>query len=766
MRLPRIFKRRADRIDPDAIWKEYRGVVEPSGLFDAAWYLRQYPEALNSGLHPFDHYITEGWKKGHSPGPRFDAQWYLTVYPDVAASGNEPLLHFIRHGQAEGRAPNDASYEAANASPEELPVTELLAEGREPNGAGHEAANAPPKKLPITELFAPVRLSASDATPKRILVIGSCFAEGVAHFLPATLPGCERDFILFNHAGRLPEAPPRPLEDYDFILVMPPLRTIMPEYGYVRLPYDDIEAFESFFQTSVVRLEALLDGALEYTRARSKTTFVVNFLTPQRNYLGRLLPKRDLRNPAYFCQQLNTELEKIVAKAPAAHFVDFDDLASSIGKCRLQDDSLELSNHGGSVGDGIWGSEYDLQRLEPLTPYREQFDFMMTSNEIVDCLWREVLATFKVLKQADSIKLVVTDLDDTLWRGVAVEGETISDLATEGWPLGYMEALLIVKRRGLLLGVISKNDRSSIERIWPRMCRGLIEMRDFAAIKINWSPKVKSMEEMLQEANLLPRNVLFIDDNPVERAAMAAAFPEMRVIGGNPFELRRLLLWSPETQAPSVTAESTRRTEMVQAQVLREESRKKLSREEFLATLGVRMRLVPLSGVENALFPRAFELLNRTNQFNTTGKRWSREEIVEALADGARLHVFEVEDIYVKYGLVGVIVELRGRLLQFVMSCRTVGLEAELAAVSALAERLRAEGEDVLEALIKETQSNVLSRDIWRKTGFEEVGEGLWRVESACVLAIPAHIKMEPARPPGFGTDNCKCVPKAEEFHD
>jgi hypothetical protein len=88
-----------------AIWDKYSHLVEPSGLFDADWYIQKYPEATTSGLHPFDHYILEGWKKGHSPGPMFDATWYLTYY-ELAGTGYEPLLHFIRHGAAEGRKTN------------------------------------------------------------------------------------------------------------------------------------------------------------------------------------------------------------------------------------------------------------------------------------------------------------------------------------------------------------------------------------------------------------------------------------------------------------------------------------------------------------------------------------------------------------------------------------------------------------------------------------------------------------------------------------
>lgn len=80
-----------------------RRCIEQSGLFDATWYLRQAPDAVESGLDPLEHYFYFGWKAGLSPGPYFDASWYRTFYNDVDVAGWEPLLHFIRYGMQRGR---------------------------------------------------------------------------------------------------------------------------------------------------------------------------------------------------------------------------------------------------------------------------------------------------------------------------------------------------------------------------------------------------------------------------------------------------------------------------------------------------------------------------------------------------------------------------------------------------------------------------------------------------------------------------------------
>jgi hypothetical protein len=76
-----------------------------SGLVDASWYLREYPDAAKSGRAPAEHYVEEGYARGYRPNPFFDTRWYLERYEDVRRSGKNPLLHYIQYGAREGRDP-------------------------------------------------------------------------------------------------------------------------------------------------------------------------------------------------------------------------------------------------------------------------------------------------------------------------------------------------------------------------------------------------------------------------------------------------------------------------------------------------------------------------------------------------------------------------------------------------------------------------------------------------------------------------------------
>jgi len=126
----------------------------------------------------------------------------------------------------------------------------------------------------------------------------------------------------------------------------------------------------------------------------------------------------------------------------------------------------------------------------------------------------------RTLRQIDQVKLVIVDLDDTLWRGVIAEEGIDRPMVTEGWPAGLVEALVTLKKRGVLLAIASKNDEDRIRSFWPHLYGGRLELADFASVKINWQSKAENIAQILKETNLLPRNVVFLDDNPVERARL------------------------------------------------------------------------------------------------------------------------------------------------------------------------------------------------------------------------------------------------------
>jgi FkbH-like protein len=338
---------------------------------------------------------------------------------------------------------------------------------------------------------------------------------------------------------------------------------------------------------------------------------------------------------------------------------------------------------------------------------------------------------FRVVRQIDSVKLVIFDLDDTLWRGLI--GEHYGDDADRrpvwvGWPLGVHEAIQHLKARGILVAACSKNNLDVVKTRWNRpIPLEWITLDDFVSTEIGWGSKAEGVARILNEVNLTSRNVVFVDDNPVEREAVKSAFPDIRVMGANPFHTRRILLNASETQVPILTAESAVRDTMVRRQKERECERKNMSRDEFLRNLNCRVQLHQVSGVNDAKFDRTLELLNKTNQFNTSGKRWPIGEIDGHLKVGGQIVVFTVADKFTSYGLVGVVLLLNNEFQQLVMSCRILGLDVETGVVKMIVRDMRERGVmGPIVASIVETEPNIVCRDVFVRAGFRNAGGGVF----------------------------------------
>ena len=588
------------------------------------------------------------------------------------------------------------------------------------------------------EFRAPLDLALTQTILRRALVVGSCFAEGFSWAIGKTFPGAEADFLLFNNASEIP-SPPRPVAEYDFQVTVLPLRTVMPQGLFAGLGWNDQKAFAERLRWSEQMLSHMLQVSHNLNAEHNLTTFISNFLCPQSHSMGRLLPYNDPRNPAWFVRRLNDIVAEFCAARPNAYLLNADELAGHIGRCHLQDDIVMTNSHGAYIDD--WDLGFDQDRLDPPKPLREDMD--LRTDDFIDGLWADVRAMVRSLRQQDSVKIVICDLDDTLWRGVLAEEAEIRPEIIEGWPLGVIEALSFLKRRGVLLAIASKNSEERIRDLWASVIGNRLPLSSFATIKINWNSKAENIDAILREVNLLPRNALFIDDNPAERSLVQEAFPEIRTLGADLYSVRRILMWAPELQAGEITEESARRTEMIQSQIERERTRTTMSREEFLESLNVRVEQFSIRNVRHPRFARAFELINKSNQFNTTGMRWSQEQVERYFEAGGSFEAFHVEDRFTDYGLVAVAILMANRLEQFVMSCRVIGLDVELAAIGSLAQSALGVY-DEFTAGFTETQQNIICRDLYSRCGFGFDGTSWW-ISSRSALPQAGHVTFHKA---------------------
>jgi FkbH-like protein len=273
--------------------------------------------------------------------------------------------------------------------------------------------------------------------------------------------------------------------------------------------------------------------------------------------------------------------------------------------------------------------------------------------------------------------------------------------------------------------------------MWPnKICA-----EDFVSIKINWDEKSKNIAAILAETNLLPESVVFIDDNPREIAEVRAQFPTLRCLSADHMDWRRILLRSPQTQVATVTAESRARTALVKARVAREEQALTVPREEFLLSLKIEQSFLLLRSSKDPNFARGFELLNKTNQFNTTGKRWSVSELEAYFRDGGLCLLSALKDKTVDNGIIGAALVKHGVITQTVLSCRIFGLGAEIC-LGRVATQLALQSSETARAQVIDTGKNFTCHTYFESLGFQKQGD-FFEAQAPCLA--PAWIDFKSA---------------------
>jgi FkbH-like protein len=301
-------------------------------------------------------------------------------------------------------------------------------------------------------------------------------------------------------------------------------------------------------------------------------------------------------------------------------------------------------------------------------------------------------------------KVVVCDLDNTLWGGVVGDDGPQNLKLGAPDPLGecfqtFQEALKGLQARGILLAISSKNDEklalSTIEE-HPAM---ILRKGDFAAWRINWNDKAANLLELAEELNLGLDSFVFLDDSPQERDQVRRILPQVFTPD---------LPASPASYAPFLTSlscfethtlgrEDFERTEMYRAERDRKESFDVSGDvERWLKSLNIEVRVAPL---RRESLPRAAQLLNKTNQFNLSLRRldektlwdWSQEPDNSA-------YTFHVSDRFGDFGLAAVaslsLAGCEARIVDFAMSCRVMGKRVEEALLGYTLKRAQSAGAD------------------------------------------------------------------------
>jgi len=296
-------------------------------------------------------------------------------------------------------------------------------------------------------------------------------------------------------------------------------------------------------------------------------------------------------------------------------------------------------------------------------------------------------------------KLIVTDLDDTLWGGVVGdvgwENLSVGGHSAEGEArVDFQRALKGLSNRGILLAIASKNQESVALEALERHPEMVLRSADFAGWRINWQDKAANIASLAQELNLGLQSVVFIDDNPAERGRVREALPEVFVPDWPespllyPSALGSLTCFDPG----SISQEDRDRAGSYQQERQRRSSSPLVgSMDEWLLSLELRVVAEELSA---ANLQRVTQLLNKTNQMNMSTRRLSEKELSQWVeSEGNRLWAFRVMDRFGDSGLTGIVsVTTAGGaagIVDLVLSCRVMGRNVEDAMLHFVVSQLR-----------------------------------------------------------------------------
>ncbi len=431
-------------------------------------------------------------------------------------------------------------------------------------------------------------------------------------------------------------------------------------------------------------------------------------------------------------RRTNLGLVELTQDFADVHLVDVAAAFAAAGNATLLDDGLVSFTHFGSAGWMLQRPSSELaavhNQFPDLAPLADHTGGDPYRRETI--MARAHMDTLAIVLGLDRKKCVIIDLDGVLWPGVLAETgrpfawspEVSGPNAFIGLYYGIHEALLSLRRRGILLACVSKNDQATVQGLWrysqhdPR--HRLLRLDHFVCSRINWRDKAENIASIAEELGFPLDSFLFIDDSARERERISQTLPQIGVLGDDLFALRRILLTDPRLQPARLTQEAERRSELVRAQLDRSRLRAAIpDQAAFIASLNV-VADVRRSTPDTA--DRVRELFARTTQFNATGETFTHDAL-------QRLTVFvlRMRDRLADHGLVGAAVVEADRIRNIVLSCRVIGLGGEHALLSAVIDAARGRHQQ-LSGRIVPTDRNSPVRNLFADHGFTAQRDGVW----------------------------------------
>lgn len=490
----------------------------------------------------------------------------------------------------------------------------------------------------------------------------------------------------------------------------------------LKLSLGDQEAAQATVQGTVGYLQALRTGIKSNSNSVCIFQSLASPVEPLFGSLDRALPGT-LRS---LIDAVNRELTVMVLESGDVLF-DVAGLAETVGLADWHD--LHLWNMG-------------------------KFPF---SDELIP-LYADHVARIVAAIRGKSAKVLVLDLDNTVWGGVigddGLEGINIAQGDARGEAhLAVQRLALDLRKRGIVLAVSSKNTDEVAREPFQKHPEMLLKLDHIAVFQANWNDKATNLQAIANELSLGLDSLVFLDDNPVERGLVRQMLPQVAVpeLPDDAAGYVRYLAAAGYFEAVTFASEDLKRAGFYQDNARRATLQKQVGNlDAYLASLDMTITFQPFDATGRA---RIVQLINKSNQYNLTTRRYTDPEVAEVENDP---HVFtrqiRLADIFGDNGMISVVICRPAdagvwQIDTWLMSCRVLGRKVEHMVLREILEHARANGIHKLVGVYKPTERNKLVVDHYPKLGFDlvmkdETGLTSWElmVEGAEIEAAPMKV--------------------------
>jgi FkbH-like protein len=410
-------------------------------------------------------------------------------------------------------------------------------------------------------------------------------------------------------------------------------------------------------------------------------------------------------------------------------------------------DILAIDTHVQRDGISAWHSEPLWQRAkQEITPAAAP-------------LYGDLVLRIVAARRGMSAKCVALDLDNTLWGGVigddGLEGIVLGEGSAAGEAfLDFQRYVKALAQRGVIVAICSKNDEANALEAFDKHPEMILRRTDIAAFVANWDDKATNLRRIASELNIGLDTIVFADDNPFERNIVRRELSDVKVpeLPDDPTFFADTIAAAGYFEAIELTQDDLARGKSYQAtHALRTGSIKTSDLEGYLASLDMQLSW---GRFDAASLKRITQLINKTNQFNLTTRRYTEVEVA-TLADDPNaigLHL-RLVDRHADHGLICVLIgrvhlDKSLEIDTWLMSCRVLGRGVELATLSILVDEARRRGFKSMVGRYRPTAKNGMVRDHYERLGFDLVSgesglETLWRLDLTAASIDTPNIRIK-----------------------